>query len=199
MTKQLRETALETLRTAAPTTERWTAAKYLAVSQPDDGNLFEVLDGELFMSPAPNLRHQEIMLNIAGIIRAFVRSKKAGKVYAAPVDIVLGDDLVEPDVVFVSNERKAIMKRERIVGAPDLVVEILSLSTSQRDLRYKWDLYARSGVREYWVVNPETESIEVLTLVEGVYKRHVLAEKEAVVTSVVLDGFTEPTTEVFAE
>jgi len=182
------------------TKTRWTAARYLSASSPDDGNLYEILDGELIMAAAPNLRHQEVAGNIYELMKAFVRSKKLGKVFISPVDVVLGDDLTEPDVVFVSKERKDIMGRERISGAPDLVVEVLSLSTSMRDLRYKWDLYARSGVREYWVVNPEAETVEVLTLVDGVYQRHLLAENEgAIITSKILDGFSVPLADVFAE
>ena len=176
---------------------RWTAARYLR--RPDDGKLYEVLEGELIMAAAPNLRHQEIAGNIYESLRSFVRAKKWGKVFIAPVDVVLGDDLAEPDVVFVSTERKAIMGKERITGAPDLVVEVLSLSTSARDLRYKWDLYARSGMREYWVVNPEAETVEVLTLAKKVYKRHVLAEKEGAVASKVLEGFSVPVKGIFAE
>ncbi|HLF00924.1 MAG TPA: Uma2 family endonuclease [Anaerolineales bacterium] len=199
MTKQLRETALETLRTATPTTERWTAAKYLEVSQPNDGNLIEVLGGELIMAASPMPIHQKVVFRVAKLLDAFVGPRKLGEVYIAPMDVVLGDDLAEPDVLFVSTARKDIIKRERIVGAPDLVVEVLSLSTSQRDLRYKWDLYARSGVREYWVVNPEAETVEVLMLAENEYKRHALAEKEVDVTSTVLDGFSVAAKELFAE
>ena len=126
------------------TKTRWTAAKYFLWSRPDDGNLYEVLNGELIMAAAPILRHQEVSGNIFELLKSFVRSKKLGKVYLTPVDVVLGDEVVEPDIVFVSTDRKEIMSKERIVGAPDLVVEVLSLSTSARDLRYKWDLYARS-------------------------------------------------------
>jgi Uma2 family endonuclease len=151
------------------------------------------------MAAAPVLRHQEVALNIAERLRAFVREKKLGKVFISPIDVVLGSDLAEPDVVFVSNVRKNILTRERIVGAPDLVVEVLSLSTSTRDLRYKWDLYARSEVPEYWVVNPETESVEVLTLIEGVYQRHILAEQEGTVVSKVLAGLTISAKDIFAE
>jgi len=182
---------------STPVKTRWTAAKYLSL--PDDGKLYEVLNGELIMAAAPNLRHQEIAGNIYETLKSFVRSKKLGKVYFSPVDVVLGDDLAEPDVVFVSAERKAIMHQERIVGAPDLVVEVLSLSTSERDLRYKWDLYARSGVREYWVVNPGAETVEVLTLAKKVYKRHSLAEGEGNITSKILEGFNVPVRDVFAE
>ncbi len=181
------------------TKTRWTAARYLKWSRPDDGNLYEVLDGELIMAAAPILRHQKILFRIAKEIDTFVVAKKLGEIYVAPVDVVIGDDVVEPDIIFVSKERKSILKDERIVGAPDLVVEVLSLSTSARDLRYKWDLYARSGVREYWVVNPEAETVEVLTLVNDLYQRHTLGEKDGTATSKVLEGLSVTMKNVFAE
>ena len=181
------------------TKTRWTAAKYLQWSKPDDGNLYEVLNGELIMAAAPILRHQEVSGNIYELMRSFVRLKKLGKVFDAPIDVVLGDDVVEPDIVFISKERKEIMGRERITGAPDLVVEVLSLSTSGYDLRYKWELYARSGVREYWVVNPEAETVEVLTLVNDAYQRHALGEKDGAVTSRVLEGLSVTMKDAFAE
>jgi Uma2 family endonuclease len=184
---------------ASQTKTRWTAARYLQWSKPDDGNLYEVLNGQLIMAAAPILRHQEVSGNIYELLRAFARSKKLGKVYDAPIDVVLGDDVVEPDIVFISHERKEIMSRERITGAPDLIVEVLSLSTSAHDLRYKWDLYARSGVREYWVVNPEAETVEVLMLADGIYQRHALGEKEGAVTSKVLEGLSVAMRDVSAE
>jgi len=180
------------------TKTRWTAAKYFQWSKPDDGNLYEVLNGELIMAAAPILRHQKILFRIAKELDNFVVAKKMGEIYIAPVDVVLGDDVVEPDIMFVAKERKSIMKDERIVGAPDLVVEVLSLSTSARDLRYKWDLYARSGVREYWVVNPEAETVEVLTLINGVYQRHALSAKDGSVASKVLDGLSVTMKDVFS-
>ena len=174
----------------------WTAEKYLA--RPDDGQRYEVIQGDLLMAPAPNVRHQEVTGNIYAILRAFVSANQLGRVFPSPVDVVLGEDLVEPDVVFVSNERAGIVGRERINGAPDLVVEVLSLSTSVRDLRVKWEIYARSGVSEYWVVNPESETVEVLTLVEGAYRTHGLAQGESPVTSKVLEDLSAPLKDVFA-
>mgnify|MGYP001607335295 CR=1 FL=1 len=181
------------------TKTRWTAAKYLQWSKPDDGNLYEVLNGELIMAAAPILRHQKILFRLAKVLDDFVVEKKLGEIYIAPVDVVIGDDVVEPDILFITKERMSILKDERIVGAPDLVVEVLSLSTSARDLRYKWDLYARSGVREYWVVNPEAETIEVLTLVNDLYHRHALGEKDGTVTSKVLEGLSVTMEDVFGE
>jgi len=176
-----------------------TLEKYLKITSPDDGNLFEILNGELLRRGKPNLRHQEIVGNVSFLLCDFVERGNLGNVFGVPVDVVLGNDLVEPDIVFISKERKEIMSRERITGAPDLVVEVLSLSTSTRDLRYKWDLYARSGVREYWVVNPEAETVEVLTLINGVYQRHALGAKDGSVASKVLDGLSVTMKDVFAE
>ncbi len=183
----------------APAKTRWTAAKYLSLAAPDDNKLYEVLDGELIMSPAPNAHHQEITFNVAKLLDAFVRANKLGKVYVSPLDVVLSDELAEPDVIFVSVERKSIVGPQRVTGAPDLVVEVLSLSTARRDLRYKWDLYARSGVREYWIVNPDAKTVEVLTLVRNAYERHTLAEGDTPVTSKVLEGFSASVKDVFAE
>jgi len=195
----MKEVDMTVLDIPSQTKTRWTAAKYLQWSRPDDGNLYEVLNGQLIMAAAPILRHQKILFRIAKELDNFVGAKKLGEIYIAPVDVVLDDDVVEPDIMFVAKERKSIMKAERIVGAPDLVIEVLSLSTSARDLRYKWDLYARSGVREYGVVNPEAETVEVLTLVNNVYQRHALGEKDGAVTSKVLEGLCVTMKDMFAE
>lgn len=182
----------------APPRTGWTASKYYAWSRPDDGKLYEVLNGELIMTASPVPRHQQLVFRIAKLIDSWATAHTAGEVFVSPIDVVLGDDVVIPDVVFVSTGRRFIIGPERIAGAPDLVVEVLSLSTSQRDLRIKWDLYARSGVREYWVVNPETATVEVLTLVNGAYERHVLAQGETPITSQALSGFSAPISLVFA-
>ncbi|MDW8325319.1 MAG: Uma2 family endonuclease [Anaerolineales bacterium] len=183
---------------AAPSRLGWTAKKYYAWSRPDDGTLYEVLNGELIMTASPVPRHQQLVFRIAKLIDAWATAQAAGEVFVSPIDVVLGDDVVIPDVVFVSAGQRSIIGPERIEGAPELVVEVLSLSTSQRDLRLKWDLYARSGVREYWVVNPEAATVEVLTLVNGAYQRHVLAQGETPITSQVLSGFSAPVSSVFA-
>jgi Uma2 family endonuclease len=142
-------------------------------------------------------RHQQLVFRLAKLIDAWATAQAAGEVFVSPIDVVLGDDVVVPDILFVSAERQAIVGPEQIEGAPDLVGEVLSLSTSQRDLRVKWNLYARSGVREYWVVNPEAATVEVLFLINGVYERHVLAQSETPITSRVLKDFGAPLACVF--
>ena len=194
-----------TVTVPATETKYWTAADYLAQAEFGEGELYEVLNGELIMSPSPTLRHQEIVMNIAEILRAFVRENRLGKVYISPIDVVLGDALVIPDVVYVSNERAAIRSRERVIGAPDLVVEVLSLSTSKRDLRDKWELYAEQGVLEYWIVNPETETLEIRQLVNGAYvlrgtiHRHTGPTGEGAVRSPLFEALPLDGAAVFAE
>ena len=126
---------------------------------------YEIIDGDLFMVPSPNESHQHILTNILYILINYVRRNKLGAIYCAPFDILFSDeDIVQPDVIFVSNENKKVITKDNIKGAPDLLVEILSPSTSKRDIGIKKKLYARHGVREYWIVDPERETVDVFRL-----------------------------------
>jgi Uma2 family endonuclease len=142
----------------------WTFDDYARL--PDNGFRYEVIDGALVMSPAPLMGHQIISAALMSALRAYVRRHRLGIVVAAPVDVQLGDRAtpVQPDIVFVARERLHIVGRERIEGAPDLVVEILSRSTAARDRGLKFDLYAASGVREYWLADPDERTLEVYVL-----------------------------------
>ena len=126
---------------------------------------YEIIDGDLFMVPSPNESHQHILTNILYILINYVRRNKLGAIYCAPFDILFSDeDIVQPDVIFVSNENKKVITKDNIKGSPDLLVEILSPSTSKRDIGIKKKLYARHGVREYWIVDPERETVDVFRL-----------------------------------
>jgi len=126
---------------------------------------YEIIDGDLFMVPSPNERHQHILSNIFYVLFGYVRKNKLGTVYCAPFDILFSEeDIVQPDIIFVSNKNKKIITKDNIQGAPDLLVEILSPSTSKRDIGIKKKLYARHGVREYWIVDPEREMVDVFRL-----------------------------------
>lgn len=142
----------------------WTYDDYAHL--PDNGFRYEVIDGALVMSPAPLMGHQLISAALMSALRAHVRRHRLGIVVAAPVDVQVGDRAtpVQPDIVFVARDRLHIVGRERIEGAPDLVVEILSRSTAARDRGLKFDLYAASGVREYWLVDPDERTLEVYVL-----------------------------------
>ena len=124
---------------------------------------YQLLDGEMILAPSPSDRHQFISLNLVMILQTFVRSSSLGRVRFAPLDVVLSEyDVAQPDILFVSNSRSDIITEANIQGAPDLVVEILSPGTAAHDRGYKQALYGRHGVREYWIVDPEAETIEVL-------------------------------------
>lgn len=129
---------------------------------PEDGKRHEVLDGEHWMTPSPNRRHQIVLGNLLWAVKSYLRQQDVGEVYSAPFDVVLSEfDVVQPDLLFVSRERLGILARAAVRGAPDLVVEVLSESTRRRDLVVKRKLYARHGVAEYWVVDPELEGVTV--------------------------------------
>ena len=125
---------------------------------------YQLLDGELILAPSPTTRHQTILLRLSRILHDAVNSTQLGQVWVAPLDVILSDhDVVQPDLLFVSNARENIVTEANVQGAPDLVVEILSPATAQHDREYKRTLYSRHGVREYWLVDPEEDVVEVWT------------------------------------
>ena len=128
---------------------------------PDDER-YELLNGNLMMVPAPNRKHQEVLISLARKLGNFTEEHGLGKVYVAPFDVFLSDtDVVQPDVLFISRAREHTLTDQNVRGAPDLVIEILSPSTADRDLGYKHDLYGRHGVLEYWIVDPMAETVAV--------------------------------------
>lgn len=149
--------------------KRWTYEDYLHLT---DDKRYEILGGKLFMmTPAPEFSHQLISARLQFLIMQFVESKGLGYVVDAPTDVVLDEEnVVQPDILFISKENKAIIRKKGVFGPPDLVVEIVSPSTQYRDVYEKKDLYARFQVKEYWIVNPYMKCIEVLSLNEkGTY------------------------------
>ena len=162
---------------------------------------YELLEGELVMVPSPTPYHQRISRNLEWHLWGFVRARQLGEVLAAPCDVVLGERgeerVVQPDIIFISKAREEIIQEEEVRGAPDLVIEVLSPATAERDRTYKRTLYARHGVKEYWLVDPETKTIEVLELGERGYERAGLYKGDEVLTSPLLPGLRVPLSEVF--
>ena len=154
---------------------------------PDDGRRHEILDGEHVMSPAPKTKHQRIVSRLDRSLGSFVEEHGLGEVFVAPFDVLLSDyDVVQPDVCFVSDERRLIVNEDNCKGAPDLVVEVLSSSTRRRDLVEKRKRYERFGVREYWVVDPEIDAVQVFRRDGGgayVRAAELSAEADDVLTS----------------
>jgi Uma2 family endonuclease len=136
---------------------------------PDDKR-YELIEGELIKLPSPATYHQWVSKNILYELERFVREKKTGRVFDAPYDVCLdNENVLQPDILYISRERFNIIGEKNVQGAPDLVVEILSESTAYNDLIKKKKLYAKHGVREYWIVDPGEKSIEAYSLVDKEY------------------------------
>ncbi len=159
---------------------------------------YELLDGELAMTPAPGELHQSVSILLGSKLFQFASENNLGRVYHAPFDVVLSDlDVVQPELLFVSNERRSIITPENVQGAPDLIVEILSASTATRDTTFKRVLYGRHGVGEYWMVDTEEESITALLPGKrGLVVADVYGKGETL-TSATLHGFKLNIDEVF--
>ena len=160
---------------------------------PNDGKRYEVIDGELFVTPSPLTRHQLVVMNLLYYLVDFVKKHGLGEVYPAPLDVVLSpNDVVEPDILYVSKARAAIVTEKNVQGAPDLVVEVLSESTAKIDRTTKLKLYARFAVREYWLIDPIKLSAEVYRLgPEGFELASQLPAGDAL-TSPLFPGFSLP-------
>lgn len=170
---------------------------------PDDGKRHEIIEGEHTMTPSPSTRHQEICFNIASALREHARRTGAGKAYIPPLDVVLSnEDVVQPDVLFVSSARASIVTEKNIQGAPDLVVEVVSPSSRKTDLSIKRKLYSGKGVREYWIVDPELEAVTVYRAAAAAaagYERAAELSLEAkdTLSSPLLPGLALPLSEIF--
>ena len=152
-----------------PQKERWTYQDYLQIIPPDSFG-FEILRGELIVSPSPNRRHQRTVLSLGRILDVHVNTQNLGEIFVAPFDVVLDADssvsenIVQPDLMFVSKDRLNIITEDNIRGAPDLMVEILSASSIRRDRVDKMKIYAEFGVKEYWIIDTEQKTLEAFVL-----------------------------------
>ncbi len=144
---------------------RLTYEDYLTI--PPDGQRHEIIDGDEYMSPAPLLHHQRIVTRLGRILGAYAEAHDLGEVFVAPTDVRLEDGVVQPDVLFVRAERSYLLEREAVVGAPDLVAEVLSEATRRHDEGRKLRLYERVGVAEVWIADPESEVLRLYRLGAG--------------------------------
>ncbi|MCL0065651.1 Uma2 family endonuclease [Dehalococcoidia bacterium] len=167
---------------------KFTYGDYLQL--PEDKR-YELIEGEFFMVPSPSYQHQSISKELFRALDNYVRSRSLGEVIYAPLDVVLSEEnVLQPDILFVSRERLDIITERNIQGAPDLVVEILSPATAQRDKELKQKLYARFGVREYWLADPSARPIEVLSLAEAGFESVGLYHEGTILVSPLLMGLS---------
>ena len=170
---------------------------------PDDGKRHEIIDGEHYVTPSPNLRHQRISGNLYWLIRAYLETHKIGEVFYAPLDVVFSNyDVVEPDLLYVSHARSAeVLTTLNVQGAPELVIEIASRGTRRRDETIRRRLYERSRVVEYWVVDPELDVVRVHRREADGFARVVEISRERgdSLTTPLLQGLELQLSEIFKD
>ena len=183
--------------TAEIAAAKLTCQDYFDLDAPE-GVRYELIDGVLIMAAAPNRAHQITSMALGSRMYMFVDERDLGWVFDAPFDVVLSDtDVVQPDILFVSNERAHIQTPANIQGAPDLVVEIISPSSERRDWRIKRELYAKHGVKEYWLIDPINRVIWLMLLRRGVLEIVGTYGIGDTVSSSALAGFSVKVDDIF--
>ncbi|HHT9124643.1 MAG TPA: Uma2 family endonuclease [Candidatus Brocadiia bacterium] len=178
-------------------TVKFTYEDYLLF--PENGKRHELIDGEHYMTPAPSTKHQRISGKLQTILRIFVEKNKLGEVFDAPCDIVFSDiDVVQPDIIFISNKNKHIITESNVQGAPDLIIEIISEGTRKTDKVIKRRLYEKFGVKEYWIIDPVVDTLEVYRPTKEGYKKVAEYEKDDKFSSELLKGLTINLAEIFS-
>jgi len=180
---------------SVPQSLRFTYEDYVLL--PEDRR-HEVIDGELYLTPAPTPYHQLVKQRIERLLLEHVEGRALGQILDAPCDVVLSRfDVLQPDIFFVSSSRLAIIGEKFITGAPDLVVEVLSPGTRRRDRISKAKRYARFGVREMWIADPDRKTIEVFVNTGDGFRREALYDGDRVLRSPLLPGLEIPIARVF--
>ncbi len=147
----------------------WTYEDYAAL--PDDGKQYEIVNGVLLMAPAPSPEHQSIVVRIAYYLFPRIDLAGIGKLFTAPLDVKLSrNNTFQPDLVVILNAHLDRIAEKKIIGAPDLVVEVASPSTATYDRLTKYEKYAQAGISEYWIVKSASRTVEVLVLEGGEYR-----------------------------
>ena len=173
---------------------------------PETKQRYEIVDGVMLMAPAPTADHQWVMFEISVRLRSFVNERELGVVLPAPVDLLIQREPLrtrQPDILYLSAERTGMRGRSQLRGVhfleipPDLVVEVLSPSSSRRDIEERLADYKGIGVLECWLVSPEAETIEVLRLSSNEAATEVIFGADGTLTSDVFSDFTLPIREIF--
>ena len=181
---------------AGPEQGHWTYADYAAL--PDDGRHYEVMDGVLLMSPSPSPPHQSVVNWISFYLTQYVVLTGLGRVFSAPLDVELAPNrVVQPDVLVLLNKSLEKIAARRIVGAPDLVVEVASPGTAAYDRSNKFEAYAQARVDEYWLVHPEMQTVEFLLLQNGTYSSQGVLRGKNALSSRIVPGIASIRVEQF--
>jgi Uma2 family endonuclease len=166
---------------------------------PDDGLRHEIINGEHYVTASPITRHQRISLQLLYLLQRYLETHAVGEVFHAPFDVLLSEiDIVVPDLVYLSKDRSRFLTEKNLQGPPDLVIEILSPSTRPRDERLKRDLYERAGVDEYWVVDPDGDTIDVYRRAGKTFEQPVRYTKRDGLTTPLLPNLEIPLDRILA-
>jgi Uma2 family endonuclease len=184
-------------RVTWPEQGRWTYDDWLRL--PGDEFRYEIVEGELHVSPSPSTGHQFVVTSLIAAMHAYARKHELGAILTAPVGVRLPeqDTAVQPDILFVARDRLNIIRDDIIDGAPDLVVEVLSPSNWIYDRTRKQKAYERAGVREYWIVDYRARTVDVLALEGGEFVQRGQYHDGDTVASEVLPGLTIPVADIF--
>src|SRR6266702_5028111 len=174
----------------------WTYKEYANLS--DDGNHYEVVDGVLFMTSFPGSEHQNAVGEIFAYLREYIKLRGLGKVFLAPLDVELAQNVVvQPDIIVILNDQRKKITHSRIIGSPDLLVEVVSPGSVGYDRREKQNSYARAGVTEYWIVDPLAQNIELLILEVETYRSEGVFQGKSTLPSRVVHEFAVPVENFF--
>ncbi len=176
--------------------QKWTYLDLLNQLLPE--TRAEIIQNDLYMSPAPSPEHQRVLKKFFRILDAFVEANRLGEVNIAPFDVILNqDNVVQPDILLVLQSNSSRISSKGLEGFPDLIVEIISPSSFYRDTVEKKELYEYFGVKEYWLIDPANQVIEVFVLQDTKYQLHAFAAQTGEVSSRLLPGLRIITTAVF--
>lgn len=165
---------------------------------PDDGNRYELLNGVISMADAPTYRHQLTVRAVFLLINTWVEEFDLGETLFAPLDVVLDDqNSLQPDILYIDEQHLTIVRGAKVYGAPQLIVEVISPGSRSRDSVEKPMRYALAGSTEYWLVDPELETIAVFALVGNVYVERAAGD-DGIIESTVLPGLTFSAETIFA-
>ena len=172
---------------AIPKKKKYTYEDYAKLPE---GAPYQLIGGELIITPAPTPYHQRISRKIEFLLIEYVEKNELGEVFDAPIDVYFEEtETYQPDIIFISKERLNIIGETKIKGAPDLIIEILSPATAYYDLGRKYEVYEKNGVKEYWIVHPERKSIEIYQNQEGQFKLIQIAKEKDTVNSSLFKDF----------
>ncbi|QWR76890.1 Uma2 family endonuclease [Candidatus Magnetomonas plexicatena] len=163
-----------------------------------DLDLTEIINGEEILGPSPFLRHQYVVLNLTYIIHHYVKKNDLGRLHISPLDVIFeeGVNRLQPDILFIKKENSHI-GQDWVRGVPDMVCEVISSGSYEKDTEVKKAIYEKYKVPEYWIVMPELQTIEILTIEGDKYKLHSFAALEGVVKSKIIEGLAVNVNDIF--